>query len=156
MMDKIIQYKVVDKIFNSEKEAIEYENSIINNLELRARNLKVFYWHMRGYPGEYRAIKLINNFCHHNKFTFGKWKGRCIGEIMMIFPEYITWCIKNIAFFKMNKEEQSLYNTSWVYNIGGTSWDVTCDYEYYKDGDTPNYSLIEWEESLYKVSLHNK
>ena len=58
-------------------------------IEERARNLKVFYWHMLGYPGINLAKELINHFCHYHKFTFGKWKGKCIGEIMMIDLQYI-------------------------------------------------------------------
>lgn len=123
-METIQQYKIIDKLFNNKEDAINYENSIKNNFELRARNLKLYYWNMMNYPGETTAINLINNFCHHHKFTFGKWKGRCIGEIMIIFPEYIKWCIKNVPFFKMNKEEESLFNTSWEHNVSGISWDI--------------------------------
>ena len=61
----------------------------MESIEERARNLKVFYWHMLGYPGINLATKLINHFCHYHKFTFGKWKGKCIGEIMMIDFQYI-------------------------------------------------------------------
>ena len=88
-------------------------------IEERARNLKVFYWHMLGYPGINLATKLINHFCHYHKFTFGKWKGKCIGEIMMIDFQYIKWCIDNIPSFEMNEEEKALYNTSWKYSVGG-------------------------------------
>ena len=79
-MKTIKQYKVLNKIFDDKEEALEYENSIRNNLELRARNLKVFYQRMLGYPGHYTAIKLINHFCHYHKFDFGKWKGEYIGR----------------------------------------------------------------------------
>lgn len=145
-MKTIEHYEVAGKIFNDKGKALKYETKLRNNLNLRARNLKIFYWEMLGYPGKYTAIKLINHFCHYHKFTFGRWKGRYIGEIMMIFPEYIKWCIENVSFFKMNKEEMALYNTSWVHYIGGTSWNITYNEIVDIEGDKPNYKLIDWEK----------
>lgn len=147
-MDIIKIYKVAGKTFDNYQEATKYEQALKDNLTLRARNLKVFYWNMLGYPGESTAIKLINNFCNHHKFTFGKWKGRCIGEIMMIFPEYIKWYIENVSFFKMNKYENALWNTSWTHHIGGISWDVTHDEVKEILGDDYDNELIEWEKHL--------
>lgn len=139
-------YEVVGKTFNNKEDALKYETELRNNLNLRARNLKVFYWNMRGYPGKHTAIQLINHFCHYHKFTFGQWKGSYIGEIMMIFPEYIKWCIINVPFFNMNREETALYNTSWTYHIGGNSWDITHDEFIDIEGDKYDYMLIEWEK----------
>lgn len=139
-------YEVVDNIFNNKEDALKYETELRNNLNLRARNLKVFYWNMLGSPGKHTAVQLINHFCHYHKFTFGQWKGSYIGEIMMLFPEYIKWCIKNVPFFRMNKEETALYNTSWTYHIGGTSWDITHDEVTDIEGDKYDYRLIEWEK----------
>lgn len=139
-------YEVAGNTFTNKEDALKYETELRNNLNLRARNLKIFYWNMRCYPGEHTAIQLINHFCHYHKFTFGQWKGSYIGEIMMIFPEYIKWCIINVPFFKMNREETALYNTSWTYHIGGTSWDITHDGVTDIEGDKYDYMLIEWEK----------
>ena len=119
-------------------------------IEERARNLKVFYWHMLGYTGINLATKLINHFCHYHKFTFGKWKGKCIGEIMMIDFQYIKWCIDNIPSFEMNEEEKALYNTSWKYSVGGYTSEFINGYidTYTKNGDTYDKDLIDKEIEL--------
>ena len=122
----------------------------MESIEERARNLKVFYWHMLGYPGINLATKLINHFCHYHKFTFGKWKGKCIGEIMMIDFQYIKWCIDNIPSFEMNEEEKALYNTSWKYSVGGYTSEFINGYidTYTKNGDTYDKDLIDKEIEL--------
>ena len=122
----------------------------MKTIEERARNLKVFYWHMLGYPGINLATKLINHFCHYHKFTFGKWKGKCIGEIMMIDFQYIKWCIDNIPAFKMNEEEKALYSTSWKYSVGGYTSEFINGYidTYTKDGDRYDKDLIDKEIEL--------
>ena len=122
----------------------------MKTIEERARNLKIFYWHMLGYPGINLAEKLINHFCHYHKFTFGKWKGKCIGEIMMIDFQYIKWCIDNISSFEMNEEEKALYNTSWKYSVGGYTSEFINGYidTYTKDGDTYDKDLIDKEIEL--------
>lgn len=122
----------------------------MKTIEERARNLKVFYWHMLGYPGINLAEKLINHFCHYHKFTFGKWKGKCIGEIMMIDFQYIKWCIDNIPSFEMNEEEKALYNTSWKYSVGGYTSEFINGYidTYTKNGDTYDKDLIDKEIEL--------
>lgn len=120
----------------------------ITTIEERARNLKIFYWSMLGYPGINLAKELINHFCHYHKFTFGKWKGKCIGEIMMIDFQYIKWCIDNIPSFEMNEEEKALYNTSWKYNEGGYVYEVINGNTYTKDGDTYDKDLIDKEIEL--------
>lgn len=149
-METIKQYKVLNKIFNSEQEAFRYEESIRSDLNLRARNLKVFYWNMLGYPGEKTTIDLINHFCNYHKFDFGKWKGSYIGEIMMIFPSYIRWCLENISSFKLNAYEEALWNTSWKYSLGGISYNLTHDDETHIFGDVPDYELIKWEKKELK------
>ena len=125
----------------------------MKTIEERARNLKVFYWSMLGYPGINLAKELINHFCHYHKFTFGQYKGKCISEIMMTDFQYIKWCIDNISEFKMNEEEKALYNTSWKYNVGGYSSDIATGDTYTKEGDTYDryiisreMKLMEWEE----------
>ena len=120
----------------------------METIEEKARNLKVFYWHMLGYPGINLAKELINHFCHYHKFTFGQYKGKCIGEIMMTDFQYIKWCIDNIPEFKMNEEEKALYNTSWKYNVGGYVYEVINGNTYTKDGDTYDKDLINKEIEL--------
>ena len=120
----------------------------METIEEKARNLKVFYWHMLGYPGINLAKELINHFCHYHKFTFGKWKGKCVGEIMMTDFQYIKWCIDNIPSFEMNEEEKALYNTSWKYNVGGYVYEVINGNTYTKDGDTYDKGLINKEIEL--------
>ena len=122
----------------------------MKTIEEKARNLKVFYWNMCGYPGINLAKELINHFCHYHKFTFGKWKGKCIGEIMMIDFQYIKWCIDNISSFEMNEEEKALYNTSWKYSVGGYTSEFINGYidTYTKDGDTYDKDLINKEIEL--------
>ena len=120
----------------------------MKTIEEKARNLKVFYWNMCGYPGINLAKELINHFCHYHKFTFGKWKGKFIGEIMMTDFQYIRWCIDNIPLFEMNEEEKALYNTSWKHNIGGYTCELTCGYTYTKDGDTYDRDFINREIEL--------
>ena len=119
-------------------------------IEERARNLKVFYWTMLGYPGINLATELINHFCHYHKFTFGKWKGKCIGEIMMIDFQYIKWCIDNIPAFKMNEEEKALYSTSWKHSVGGYTSEFINGYidTYTKGGDRYDKGLIDKEIEL--------
>lgn len=120
----------------------------METIEEKARNLKVFYWHMLGYPGINLAKELINHFCHYHKFTFGKWKGKCVGEIMMTDFQYIKWCIDNIPSFEMNEEEKALYSTSWKYNVGGYVYEVINGNTYTKDGDTYDKDLINKEIEL--------
>ena len=105
---------------------------------------------MLGYPGINLATELINHFCHYHKFTFGKWKGKCIGEIMMIDFQYIKWCIDNIPAFKMNEEEKALYSTSWKYSVGGYTSEFINGYidTYTKGGDRYDKGLIDKEIEL--------
>ena len=125
----------------------------MKTIEEKARNLKLFYWNMCGYPGINLAKELINHFCHYHKFTFGKWKGKCIGEIMMIDFQYIKWCIDNIPSFEMNEEEKALYNTSWKYSAGGYTSEFINSYidTYTKDGDTYDKDLIDKETELMEM-----
>ena len=122
----------------------------ITTIEERARNLKLFYWSMLGSSGINLAKELINQFCHYHKFTFGKWKGKCIGEIMMIDFQYIKWCIDNIPSFEMNEEEKALYSTSWKYNVGGYISEFINGYidTYNNDGDTYDIDFIKKEIEL--------
>ena len=120
----------------------------MKSIEERARNLKVFYWNMRGYPGVNLAKELINHFCHYHKFTFGKYEGRYIGEVMMTDLQYIMWCIDKVPAFKMNEEENALYNTSWKYHVGGYNTDLNTTDTYDIDGDAYDKDLIDEEIEL--------
>ena len=119
----------------------------------RARNLKLFYWSMLGFPGINLAKELINRFCHYRKFTFGRYKGKCIGEIMMMDFPYIKWCLDNIPSFEMNEEEKALYNTGWKHNVGGYTDEIDIGGTgigdtYTKDGDTYDRYIISREIEL--------
>lgn len=138
-------YHIAGKEFPTKREAFEYENKLRDNLELRARNLKLFYWGMFSYPGETTAIQLINYFCHYHKFDFGRYRNRYIGEIMIIDTQYIEWCIENVPSFKMNKEEESLLNTSWKHSVGGYRWDLIYDEVSIIPSEKPDYNIINWE-----------
>ena len=108
---------------------------------------------MLGFPGINLAKELINHFCHYHKFTFGQYKGKCIGEIMMMDFPYIKWCLDNIPSFEMNEEEKALYNTGWKYNVGGYTDEIDIDGTgigdtYTKDGDTYDRYIISREIEL--------
>lgn len=45
-METLQVYKVLDRVYDSKEEAFAYENKIRNNLTLRAKNLKIYYWHI--------------------------------------------------------------------------------------------------------------
>ena len=42
-METIKHYKVANKVFTDKEKALQYEIELRNNLNLRARNLKIFY-----------------------------------------------------------------------------------------------------------------
>lgn len=120
----------------------------MKTIEEKARNLKVFYWKMSGYPGVSLAKDLINHFCHYHKFTFGQYKGKCIGEIMMIDYQYVMWCINKVPTFKLNEEENALLNTSWKYHVGGYTTNLTFGDTYTIEGDTYDKDIIDEEIEL--------
>ena len=114
---------------------------------------------MCGYPGVNLAKELINHFCHYHKFTFGKYEGRCIGEIMMTDLQYIMWCIDKVPAFKMNEEENALYNTSWKYSVGGYIDEFIYGRytdTYTKEGDTYDKDLIDEEIELMERENKNE
>ena len=122
----------------------------MESIEEKAMNFKLFYWSMLGSPGINLAKELINQFCHYHKFTFGQYKDKCIGEIMMIDYQYIKWCIDNIHSFAMNEEEKVLYNTRWKYNVGGYTSEFINGYTgtYTKDVDIYDIDFIKKEIEL--------
>lgn len=137
-------YHVAGKEFSDRQKALEYEDTLRNNLELRARNLKLYYWRELCN----NALRLINHFCHYHKFDFGKYKDRYVGEIIMIDTQYVEWCVKNVPTFKLNKEEETLLNTSWEYSIGG--WRCNRYDTWESSGDWYDLKLIKWEEEIMK------
>ena len=42
--------------------------------------------------------------------TFGKYKGQPIKKLILTHIGYIMWCLSNLNWFKLNDEEQKLYN----------------------------------------------
>ncbi len=38
-------------------------------------------------------------------FTFGKYKGRTLDEVMQLDPEYINWCLANLDHFALGDDE---------------------------------------------------
>ena len=122
----------------------------MKSIEERAMDFKLFYWSMLGSPGINLAKELITRFCHYHKFTFGQYKDKYIGEIMMIDFQYIKWCIDNIPAFDMNEEEKALYNTRWKYNVGGYTSEFINGYTgtYTKDGYIYDIDFIKKEIEL--------
>lgn len=45
------------------------------------------------------------------KLNFGKYRGRTIDEILDEDPTYIRWCIDNIYWFKLSKEDEETVRT---------------------------------------------
>lgn len=64
----------------------------------------------------------------------------------MVDLPYITWCLKNVKGFTLNKPEQALYDTSWKYHVGGYGYNLTTDEEYDIPGDMWSIPLIHWEK----------
>lgn len=44
------------------------------------------------------------------KLTFGKYKGEPIKKIILEHIGYIMWCLSNLEWFKLNDEEQAVYD----------------------------------------------
>lgn len=49
--------------------------------------------------------------------TFGKYKGTPIKELILEHIGYIYWCLSNLKWFKLNTEEQALYDALAIANI---------------------------------------
>ena len=62
--------------------------------------------------------------------------------------QYIMWCIDKVPAFKMNEEENALYNTSWKYHVGGYNTDLNTTDTYPIDGDAYDKDLIDEEIEL--------
>ena len=49
--------------------------------------------------------------------NFGKYKGTPIKQIILEHIGYIYWCLSNLKWFKLNTEEQALYDALSIANI---------------------------------------
>ena len=49
--------------------------------------------------------------------NFGKYKGTPIKQIILEHIGYIYWCLSNLKWFKLNTEEQALYDALAIANI---------------------------------------
>lgn len=48
---------------------------------------------------------------------FGKYKGTPIKQLILEHIGYIYWCLSNLKWFKLNTEEQALYDALAIANI---------------------------------------
>ena len=44
------------------------------------------------------------------KLTFGKYKGQPVKKIILTHIGYIMWCLSNLTWFKLDTEEQELFD----------------------------------------------
>lgn len=100
-----VVYSTLNKIFNTQQEAIEYENSFLNNykaiaLDIVALNRIDKLW----------SQALASQFTNNIRFDFGKYKGQFIGKIIIKDKTYIDWCLNNINNFKLTNKGHLLYN----------------------------------------------
>lgn len=100
-----IVYSTLNKIFNTQQEAIEYENSFLNNykaiaLDIIALNRIDKLW----------SQALASQFTNNIRFDFGKYKDQFIGKIIIKDKTYIDWCLNNINNFKLTDKGQLLYD----------------------------------------------
>lgn len=49
--------------------------------------------------------------------NFGKYKGTPIKQLILEHIGYIYWCMSNLEWFKLNNEEQALYDALAIANI---------------------------------------
>ena len=43
-------------------------------------------------------------------FTFGKYKGRSVIDVLNENPAYVEWCVNNIKWFSLDDTEQKMLN----------------------------------------------
>ena len=41
-----------------------------------------------------------------DKFTFGKYKGEYVDNIIDTNPDYVRWCLANVSYFTLDEEQQ--------------------------------------------------
>ena len=49
--------------------------------------------------------------------NFGKYKGTPIKQLILEHIGYIYWCLDNLKWFKLNTEEQALYDALAIANL---------------------------------------
>lgn len=49
--------------------------------------------------------------------NFGKYKGTPIKQLILEHIGYIYWCLSNLKWFKLNNDEQALYDALAIANI---------------------------------------
>ena len=49
--------------------------------------------------------------------NFGKYKGTAIKQLILEHICYIYWCLSNLEWFKLNADEQALYDAVAIANI---------------------------------------
>ena len=75
---------------------------------------------------------------------------------MMTDFQYVMWCIDEVPAFKLNEEENALLNTSWKYDMGGYTTNLTYDDAYTIEGDTYDQDLIDEEIELMEKEKENE
>lgn len=75
---------------------------------------------------------------------FGKYKGTAIKQLILEHIGYIYWCLSNLKWFKLNTEEQALYDSLAIANI-----------KYKINLIFPVYRLAEYivDKELYKKGI---
>lgn len=75
------------------------------------------------------------------KILFGKYKGQTIKMILLTHIGYIMWCLENIKSFRLNNEEQAIYDAIAImikkYDIP-TTFPVNLLYKHIKDLESFN------------------
>jgi hypothetical protein len=74
------------------------------------------------------------------QFTFGKYNGLTLAQVIAIEPAYINWCLNNLDHFFMSKEIQYFIKTTspeFEFNEGKMNHKIPDieDYEDFDDND---------------------
>lgn len=73
------------------------------------------------------------------QFTFGKYTGHDIKEIILSHIGYVMWCFENIKGFQLNDDEQMVYDAAAIcikkYNVRMT-FPVDLMYKHVKDRES--------------------
>lgn len=86
--------------------------------------------------------------------TFGKYKGQPVKKIILTHIGYIMWCLSNLTWFKLDTEEQELYDA-----VALAVLDSDCETTYPKENLKPfiaNSSMEPVFELSYDGMLHVK
>jgi hypothetical protein len=75
------------------------------------------------------------------QFTFGKYNGLAIAQVIAIQPAYISWCLNNLDHFFMSKEIQyHIKTTSPDFDINeGKMFIKTTQFHDFDDDDGGDY-----------------